>query len=271
MKEADEYVLGTHDQEIARLGLQHRAWLPAVLDCWQRAGITHGKSVLDVGAGPGYATIDLAEMVGSKGKVVAVERSARFLSVLRETCAQRGLGNVTLYERDVIEEELPNGPFDFAWCRWLASFVKEPGVLVRKIADALRPGGSAIFHEYAHYTTWKCTPRRPALERFAEKVAESWRNLAGEADVGLNLIPLLRKQGCELRWAKPLIFCVTPGDYLWEWPASFIETGPERMEKLGVIDHAFAQEVRAEFAAAAAQEETVMLTPLVLEIVVRKR
>src|SRR6266581_9426461 len=58
-----DYVLGTHDEELARLGLQHRVWLPVVLDCWHRAGVTVGKRVLDVGAGPGYATVDLAEIV----------------------------------------------------------------------------------------------------------------------------------------------------------------------------------------------------------------
>ncbi len=59
-----DYVLGTHEKELARLGLQHRVWRPVVLDCWQKAGITVGKRVLDVGAGPGYATVDLAEIVG---------------------------------------------------------------------------------------------------------------------------------------------------------------------------------------------------------------
>ena len=41
-----DYVLGTHDEEIARLGLQHRVWRPTVRDCWRRAGITLGSRVL---------------------------------------------------------------------------------------------------------------------------------------------------------------------------------------------------------------------------------
>lgn len=28
-----DYLLGTHDGELERLGLQHRVWRPAVLDC----------------------------------------------------------------------------------------------------------------------------------------------------------------------------------------------------------------------------------------------
>src|SRR5439155_11319771 len=69
-----DYLLGTHEEELARLGLQHRVWRPVVLDCWQRAGMTVGKRVLDVGAGPGYAAVDLAEIVGPTGKVIVLER-----------------------------------------------------------------------------------------------------------------------------------------------------------------------------------------------------
>src|SRR5437879_5628265 len=44
-----DYVLGTHDDEIDRLGLQHLVWRPWMLDSWRRAGITRGTRVLDVG------------------------------------------------------------------------------------------------------------------------------------------------------------------------------------------------------------------------------
>ena len=87
-----DYVLGTHDEELARLGLQHRIWRPIALDCWQKAGITIGSRVLDVGAGPGYAATDLAEIVGPTGKVVAVERSSNFVRALEERCRVAQVG-----------------------------------------------------------------------------------------------------------------------------------------------------------------------------------
>ena len=66
-----DYVLGTHDGEVARLGLQHRVWREAMFAAWRRAGIRTGWRVVDVGAGPGYATLDLAELVGASGEVLA--------------------------------------------------------------------------------------------------------------------------------------------------------------------------------------------------------
>ena len=43
-----DYVLGTHNQENARLGMQHSLWREFVLDAWKRAGIGAGSSVVDV-------------------------------------------------------------------------------------------------------------------------------------------------------------------------------------------------------------------------------
>ncbi|MGB5133009.1 MAG: class I SAM-dependent methyltransferase, partial [Steroidobacteraceae bacterium] len=82
-----DYVLGTHDEEIARLGLQHRVWRPTVLECWRTAGIGRGNRVIDVGAGPGFATLDLAGIVGPTGEVLAAERSGRFLETAVKACA----------------------------------------------------------------------------------------------------------------------------------------------------------------------------------------
>ena len=64
-----DYVLGTHDEEIARLGLQHKVWRERVLAFWKRAGLEPGTRVVDVGAGPGYGTLELAHTVGREGEI----------------------------------------------------------------------------------------------------------------------------------------------------------------------------------------------------------
>src|SRR3954447_22411465 len=143
-----DYILGTHDEEVARLGLQHRVWRSVTSATWERVGLTHGWRVIDVGAGPGYATADLAEIVGPSGAVLAIERSARFLEAARERCKRRGLSNVEFREGDLMELSLGKIGYDASWCRWVTSFVSSPQKLIENIGGALRPGGIAIFHEY---------------------------------------------------------------------------------------------------------------------------
>jgi len=269
LKERD-YVLGTHDEELERLGVQHRAWQGVVLECWKNAGLGAGSRVLDVGAGPGYATIDLAEIVGSTGRVIAVERSTNFVNAIKSAIHAKALSNVDVQEIDLMNDDLPGGPFDFTWCRWVLCFVSNPELLVKKLANVLRNGGRAIFHEYGHYTTWKFFPLRPSLEEFRSRVITTWRESGGEPDTGVQLPLWLTRNGFSVRSVLPRIFCLRPNDYMWQWPSQFIHVHLLRLQELGQIDLVFADKVRADLAAAEKENTSFMLTPLVLEIIAEK-
>jgi len=265
-----DYVLGTHDEEIARLGLQHRVWRSTVLDCWRSAGIKPGMRVVDVGAGPGYATIDLAELVGPRGEVLAIERSARFLEIAAKSCAERGLANIRFQEADLMQHAFDGSGFDAAWCRWVACFVSSPATLVARIAAGLRPGGLAIFHEYNDYRTWRTAPRRPAVESFVSEVMASWRAAGGEPDIALSLPTLLRDAGLRVISTTPRVFTFSPRDFGWQWGASFIEVNLSRLRELGRVTPEWVDSVRREFREGEADSATLMTTPMVLEIVARR-
>jgi SAM-dependent methyltransferase len=265
-----DYVLGTHEQELTRLGLQHRVWRQVALDCWQRAGITVGKHVLDVGAGPGYATIDLAEIVGPAGEVVALERSRNFINAFREMIRARSLANVRIHEVDLMINDLPACDYDFSWCRWVVSFVNDPALLIQKLGRVMPKGSLSIFHEYGHYETWRFFPRLPMQERFREHVIATWRESGGEPDGAAQLPGLLAENGFVIRSTLPHIFCLQPRDYMWQWPATFIEIYLSRLIGIGRIDQKFADQVRADLVSADKNPNSRMLTPLVLEIIAEK-
>jgi SAM-dependent methyltransferase len=270
MSKERDYVLGTHDEELARLGLQHRVWRPVVLDCWRRAGITVGSSVLDVGAGPGFATIDLAEIVGPAGQVVALERSNNFVNATKEAVRVRSLTNVKIHEIDLMTDNFPEDEFDFSWCRWVLSFVSDPALLVQKLGNVMRKESISIFHEYGHYETWRFFPRIPSQEKFREHVIATWRESGGEPDSAPGLPALLSANGFVIRSAAPLIFCVRPNDYMWQWPATFIAIYLPRLIEMGRIDQKFADKVRSALASVEENANALMITPLVLEIVAEK-
>jgi len=266
-----DYVLGTHDDEIARLALQHRVWRPRALSAWRRAGFTVGQRILDVGCGPGHASIDLAEVVGPTGRVIAVDRSRRFLDALEAVCRERRIENIETRETDLDEASLPAIGADGAWARWVFAFVKRPRDLLAGIAAALRPGGVFVVHEYFDYSTWRVAPRSEDHEDFVRVVMESWRASGGEPDIGLDLPIWLGELGFVTKSLRPIIDVVPASDFIWQWPKAFIEVGLRRLVDLGRLAPDRARAMSKAFAACEAAPGTLMITPAVLEIIAVRR
>jgi SAM-dependent methyltransferase len=264
-----DYVLGTHDAELERLGLQHRLWRPRMLDAWRRAGIVPGQTVLDVGAGPGYAALDLAEIVGRTGRVVALERSRRFVEVLAARAAARGFTQLEVVEADVVSASFGVSGADAAWCRWLLCFVSDPRAVLRRIRAALRPRSVAVFHEYADYGSWRMAPRLPEQELFVEQVMSSWRADGGEPDVGLALPEYLVEAGFDLEVTRLHVEVIAPDDPLWQWPRSYLQVGAPRLVELGLMTAAQADDLARAVDKVERLPHARMVTPIVIEVIAR--
>ena len=268
-EEEREYVLGTHDEEIERLGLQHRVWRSHVLDAWRRAGIAPGQTVIDVGCGPGYATLDLAELVGSGGRVVAIDQSRRFLDHLVSSAERAGCRNIEACERDLAVDDLPHANADAAWCRWILAFVPDPRALLTRVAARLRPGGCLVIHEYYDYRSWRLLPPCRSVEEFVATVMSTWRTAGGEPDVGAMLPAWLSAMGFQIHGVRPLIEIAAPGCPMWRWPEAFLRVGMHRLVRLGHLAADRADATLAAFEGAKQQPGTRMCTPGVIEIIAR--
>lgn len=264
------YVLGTHDAELTRLGLQHRLWRPRASAAWARAGFTLGQTLLDVGCGPGYAALDLAELVGPSGRIVAMDRSRRYLDALEAGARARAISNIETHELDLDAQTLPDVVADGAWSRWIYAFLSRPEALLDQVVARVRPGGVIVMHEYVDYRAWRVSPAQPAFERFVEHVVASWRENGGEPDVGLDLPRWLTARGCALVETRSISEITRPGDALWPWPDAFVEVGLARLVELGRVSENEAGEVRAAWAATAATPGGFAITPTVIEVVARR-
>ncbi|MBI1188888.1 MAG: methyltransferase domain-containing protein [Alphaproteobacteria bacterium] len=267
---AGDYALGINDIEIERLGLQHRVWRARMLDLWRSAGLRQGLSALDVGCGPGWASVDLAELVGPKGQVIAVDRAPSFLAHARALAQAHKLAWLDVREGDVSAPLPVDAPVDFAWCRWVLAFVADRAGALRAIADAIKPGGVVAIQEYLDYDAWSLIPRDAAFQRFVTAVSVHWRAEGGEPDTAIELPRLLDAAGFDLVRFQPIVDVVDPKDMLWAWPASFVASGAARMVEVGRLsaaDAAAAQTALARTEAAGGR----MTTPITAHLIARKR
>lgn len=266
-----EYVLGTHDEEIDRLGLQHRAWRASAYALWDHAGFGPGHTLVDVGAGPGFGSLDLAHIVGPTGRIVAVDQSRRFLDHLDATKRALGLDWVEPIEADVQALALPAGTAHGAYCRWVMSFVPDAEKVVAGVARALRPGGVFALQEYIHYKSAHVVPPDPICATIFNAVDRSWRRGGSDPDAAGRLPALLDKYGLTVTTLRPLYRLARPGTMLWEWPTAFFRNFLPILAAQGEISAAEQDAFQLLWARRSADPYAFFLTPPMVEIVAVKR
>lgn len=121
---------------------QVRNWLAdittAMLDA---AGIERGLRVLDVAAGSGGQTLDIARRVGVQGQVLATDVSPRILVLAQQNVVSAGLAQVKTRVADAQALGLSGSDFDAAVCRLGLMFCTAPLTALMQIHSALKPGG----------------------------------------------------------------------------------------------------------------------------------
>jgi SAM-dependent methyltransferase len=235
-----EYVLGTNPVELERLGFQHRLWARAAYELWHRAGIRPGHAALDIGCGPGFASFDLAQIVGPSGRIVGVDESEPYVAFANAQAQHRRLPHARFFVADAAAianlDNLRPGSFDLAYVRWVLCFVPDPGAVVGAIARCLKPGGKLLIQDYFRYETMCVAPRSEAFERVIAAVAKSWRDHGGDSDIMGRLPRLALDAGLTIDHLDRIEpGPARPGSTMWNWPDTFWKIFLPRLEDLGYI------------------------------------
>ncbi len=234
-KDESQYVLGTDEAELVRLGFQHRVWAKNAFDLWERAGFAPGQTILDVGCGPGFAALDLASIVGPEGRIIAVDESQRFLDYLREQLGVRHVTNVKTVHRDVQGLRQSEDSVDGAFARWVLCFVKDPEAVVSGVARALRRGGTFAVMDYYNYLAFRMAPRSEIFEKVIQAVVRGWMQHGGDPEIGARIPAIMISHGLSIREICSVSRVARPGTTLWQWPATFFRNFLPRLVTEGIL------------------------------------
>lgn len=134
------YLLGHGESELRRLDLQGDLYRDITRRAILGAGIGRGMRVLDIGCGTGDVSLLAAEVVGTKGYVLGIDRGGEALAAARGKAERLGVGHVDFELHEIGRFELSSA-FDALVGRFVLMHQPEPAATLASAVRALRPGG----------------------------------------------------------------------------------------------------------------------------------
>lgn len=194
-----EYTYQLSDAELARYRAMAAHALAREGELWTAAGIVPGARVVDLGCGPGTFLADLAERVGSAGRVTGVDDAEEAVRAAGALIERLGLGGRVDVVRSRIEDTgLAAGSFDVAFMR---NVLVHNGslltVILQHIGALLRPGAHLLSVEPD--LTGLVIPDTAPHEQDLE---QRWMTMAlqrgNDPALGRQLAAVLRKAGFQV-------------------------------------------------------------------------
>ncbi|QEY32693.1 methyltransferase domain-containing protein [Synechococcus sp. RSCCF101] len=261
----DTYVLGTHAEERERLRQQSELWLPSAQAAWHRAGLKEGCRVLDLGAGAGDCSLELARAVGPSGHVLALEKSAAYVQEAQAVAARHAPWLEVRQHDLAIDAPVPAG-FDLAWSRWVAMFLPRLEPLLDLLGRSLRPGGRFVAHEYVHWASFALHPHGEAIAAFGAASMASFRASGGDPNVNRRLPDRLAERGFRIDELRPLPVLGRGGDPWARWLERFVRIYGRELIRQGHWSAEQASQAEEEMQAARSMPGSYWVGPTVLEL-----
>jgi ubiquinone/menaquinone biosynthesis C-methylase UbiE len=270
--QTDGYRFGYSDEELARLGYQHDVWAADNQRFLARAGFSEGATVVDLGCGPGFTTLDLARIVGPKGRVIAVDRDGeRSLPLLQERVKAEGFSNVETREAELGSLELLEASVDGVYGRWVLMYLPETDVeaLIDRIARWIRPGGVCALAELCNYRHIHIHPPSVHLPAIAEALMRAVEGGRGcNPEIGNVLPGLLDRAGLQvdLRVATKAVRATTPQ---WRWPDDLFRHLPTLVDE-GYLAREVLDEFFVDWSDRSSDPAAIFYSSPVMEVVARR-
>jgi SAM-dependent methyltransferase len=131
----------------------------------ERAAVTAGTDVVEIGCGCGSTTVELAARAGATGSVLGVDLSAPMLAQARARLAA-AKARVALALADAARYAFAPASADLVFSRFGVMFFGDPAAAFANLRTVLRPSGRLVFvcWQAVDQNPWVTVPLAAALE-----------------------------------------------------------------------------------------------------------
>lgn len=194
----ESYPFKSSDEERQRLIAQGELVAPLTQRLFERAGITSGMRVLDIGSGSGDVAFSAARLVAPRGSVIGVDRDSAQVAFAEQRARADGLTNVRFIVGDFREIEL-SPAVDAVVGRLVLMYAADPLDALRRALRNLKAGGVIALQESV--IDYDGPVLIEPLDCLAAKAAEWFRagfkHTGVHPRMGLRLFGLMRAAGLD--------------------------------------------------------------------------
>lgn len=150
-----------------------------------------GKSILDVGCGPGVIAREIAKSVPN-AQIVGLDLSPSRLRIAQLNANDHS--NITFKQGDA--QRLPYGDceFDFVYCRFLLEYLSDKETAVREMYRVLKPSGRVLLQDLDGQLLWNY-PEDNELQSRIEATLKSLAKTGFDPFIGRKLFTLAHRVG----------------------------------------------------------------------------
>jgi arsenite methyltransferase len=148
-----------------------------------------GERILDVGCGPGFYCLELAEEVGEQGSIVGIDSSEPMLSLAERRCEE--LTQVGFKEGDALSLPVEDESFDAGFSVQVLEFVPDATAALREIFRTIKPGGRTLIWDI----DWDTLSMQSADRERWERVGAALDTHAAHESLPRTLAPRMREAG----------------------------------------------------------------------------
>jgi len=143
----DKYCFDIPDEGTSPHNILDYCFNKSTEDFLLKSGLMPGMNVLELGCGAGSMSCWIAQRIGPKGHLVAIDNDPAQLSRAQIHAEQNDIHNLSFACQDADDISKREAQFDLVYCRFILHHLERPRDVIAQMISLLKPGGIIAIEE----------------------------------------------------------------------------------------------------------------------------
>ena len=224
---------------------------------------------MDAGCGPGFASFELAELVGDEGRMTSFDGQENYLAYLDSQIKKRSISNIAIQNGDLLETGFPGNHFDFIFTRMVLIYISNLKKVLGEFERILKPGGMLLISDFYSYN-FTVNRDSPSLDNIISLVLLDFQERSADLEIGRKITRLLKPMELEIEDMKTESRVAFSDNVAWKWPEGILRNYLPDMLQRKKVSQKQVEDFWREWEQLSSDPFSCLVTPTFVNILARK-